>query len=183
LIKVIAPQMWMVYVARSGLCIELLAFAPGFFRGVWVAGRSMWNWKAEQPQQLDHDFTQFRHLAHELANHPVQAISERLRFVQAGQARLQAKLSFFAGGVDRLGILPLLFAMGVQFKAYNDAKELPLWQAGLGLYFAVTYLVGIIGQLMRLRLQLYEVVLSEAMIASERKSPSGHARRFPSNVK
>jgi hypothetical protein len=167
LIKVMPPQMWMVFMARSGVWIALIAYAPGFVRGVWVAGRSMWKWKSEQPEQLDHDFVQFRDLAHEISRHSVEAISERLRFVQSGQARLQAKLSFFAGGVDRLGILPLLFAVGIQLKAYNDAKELPLWQAALGLFFAVTYLIGIIGQLMRLRLQLYETVLTEALIACD----------------
>ena len=169
LIKVMDPQMWMVFVARSGLWIAVISYLPGFVRGLWVTGRSMWKWKSEQPEQLDHDFGQFRGLANDLAQHPKDVISERLRFVEAVHTRLQAKLAFFGGGLDRLGVLPLLFAVGIQVKAYSDSSQLPLWQAGLAMFFAITYLIGMVGQLMRLRLQLYESVLCEALIACESK--------------
>ena len=170
LIKLMDPQMWMVGMARAGLWIAVVAYLPGFARGILVVARSMWRWRTEQTEQLDHDLGHFRALAKELAKHPAAALSEHLRFAQFVQTRLAAKLGFLAGGLDKLGVLPILFAMGVQLKAYDDLGAIPLWQAVVALFFSVTYLVAMVGTLMRLRLQLYESVLTEALESRRAKT-------------
>ena len=163
LIKLMDPQMWMVDMARAGVWIAGIGFLPGFVRNVWVVARSMSRWRTEQPQQLDHDLGHFRTLAHELGKCPELLLSEQLRFTQAVHKRLTAKLIFLAGGLDKFGILPILFALGVLLKAYDDLAAIPFWQAVVGLFVVVTYLVAMMGALMRLRLQLYEAVLTEAL--------------------
>jgi hypothetical protein len=123
----------------------------------------MWRWRTEQLQQLDHDLEHFHSLTHELAKRPAPLLAEHLRFTQAVHTRLTAKLGFLAGGLDKLGILPILFALGVLLKAYDDLAAIPFWQAVVGLFVVVTYLIAMMGALMRLRLQLYEAVLTEAL--------------------
>ena len=164
LIKLIDPQMWMVDMARGGLWLAAIGYLPGFVRGIWVVASSMWRWKDVQPAQLDHDLSEFRKLRLELAQQPTAVLSEHLRFTQHVQARLAAKLGFLAGGLDKLGILPIVVSIGLQLKSYGDPASIPMWQVIAGLFFAVTYLVAMIGSLMRIRMQLYETVLAEALI-------------------
>jgi hypothetical protein len=163
LIKLMDPQMWMVDMARAGVWVAGIGFFPGFVRNIWVVARSMSRWRTEQPEQLDHDLVHFRTLAHELAKRPESLLSEHLRFTQAVHSRLTSKLVFLAGGLDKLGILPILFALGVLLKAYDDLAAIPFWQAVVGLFVVVTYLIAMMGALMRLRLQLYEAVLTQAL--------------------
>lgn len=123
----------------------------------------MWRWRDDQVAQLDHGLGQFRSLHTWLRRHPTEIVAEHLRFVQLVQTRLTAKLGFLAGGLDKLGVLPLLVALAIQLNVYADWDKVPLWQVILGLFAAITYLVAFIGSLMRLRLQLYEAVLAEAL--------------------
>jgi hypothetical protein len=172
LIKLMDPQMWMVDVARAGIWIAGIGFLPGFARNILTIARSMLRWRTEQPQQLDHDLGHFRTLAHELAKFPKPLLSEHLRFTQAVHTRLTAKLMFLAGGLDKLGILSILFALGVLLKAYDDLAAIPFWQAVVGLFVVVTYLIAMMGALMRLRLQLYEAVLTEALEVRQTGQPA-----------
>ena len=163
LILFLAPKMWMLYVARTGVWMAFLGYAPGFIRSLYVVGVSMWRWRTEQVAQLDHDLQQVRALHAWLRRYPSDVVAEHLRFVQMVQSRLTAKLGFLAGGLDKLGILPLLVALAIQLKVYADWESVPHWQAFIALFAAITYLVAFVGSLMRLRLQLYEAVLAEAM--------------------
>lgn len=163
LILFIEPKTWMVLVARTGVWMAYLGYAPGFIRSVYVVALSMWRWRTDQVMQLDHDLEQLRSLHTWLRRHPSNVVAEHLRFVQMAQTRMTAKLGWLAGGLDKLGILPLLVALAIQLKVYADWENVPNWQLFLGLFAAVTYLIAFVGSMMRLRLQLYEAVLQEAL--------------------
>jgi hypothetical protein len=157
--------MWMAWVARAGVALAVAAFAPGMVRNVFVILRSMLRWRVAQVQQMDHDLIQFRELRCWLAQYPTDASSEALRFVRQNQERLSAKLGFIAGNFDKLGILPVLVALAIQLKALGEWGQTPTWQIALALLLAVSYLIGLIAALMRLRLQLYELVLTDSLAA------------------
>lgn len=163
LILFLEPRMWMAYMARAGVWMAFLGYAPGFVRSIYVVAVSMWHWRTDQVAQLDHDLEQVRSLHTWLRRHPTEVVAEHLRFVQMVQTRLTAKLGFLAGGLDKLGVLPLFVALAIQLNVYADWNKVPQWQVILGLFAAITYLVAFIGSLMRLRLQLYEAVLAEAL--------------------
>ena len=156
------PAQWMVGMSRGGLWLALIGYLPGFVRNIWVIARSMWRWRAEQTEQLDHDYVEFDKLAVELGNHPAQEITRRLRFVRLVQTRLSTKLGFLAGATEKLGVLPLLAALGLQLKLYSEPLTVPQWQVVTGLFIAVAYLMAMTGSLMRIRMQLYELILEEA---------------------
>jgi hypothetical protein len=163
LILFLEPRMWMAYMARAGVWMAFLGYAPGLMRSMYVVAVSMWHWRINQVAQLDHDLMQMRSLHTWLRRHPTEIVAEHLRFVQMVQMRLTAKLGFLAGGLDKLGVLPLLVALAIQLNVYADWSKVPQWQVILGLFAAITYLAAFIGSLMRLRLQLYEAVLAEAL--------------------
>ena len=60
LILFIEPKTWMVLVARTGVLMAYLGYAPGFIRSVYVVALSMWRWHTDQVLQLDHDLEQLR---------------------------------------------------------------------------------------------------------------------------
>jgi hypothetical protein len=165
LIHFLEPKIWMVWMARAGLWVALLTFAPGFVRGAVVVVRSMLRWQTGQVQQMDHDLVQYRDLRRWLAQFPAEASSEALRFVRQGQERISAKLGLIAGSVHNLGILPMLVALAIQLKAIGQWGQTPGWQIELALFLAIFYLIGFVAALMRLRLQLYELVLTDSLAA------------------
>lgn len=167
--QIFEPKWWMVDMARIGLWMTILMFLPGFLRSACVIARTIWRGKKEDTAQLDHDFAEMNLLQTWLATFPRQALEQHLRFVQAAQARLIAKLSVMGGDLDRFGILPLILAIAVQIKVLTtESMALPLWQIVPGLFFAIAYLIGLHGAFMRVRMHLYETVLAEA---SQRGAP------------
>lgn len=163
MIKLMTPQMWMATMAKTGLWIEVAGYAPVFIRMLLLLVRDMWNWRQGVIEQWDHDLAQFRVLSNELARLPGPAIAEHLRFARDGQARLASKASLMFGSVDRLGFLPVAVAIALQIKTMGDVSALPAWQALLGIFFAVQYLIAILMARMKLRLQLYEMVLTDVL--------------------
>ena len=164
LIQFLEPKGWMVTMAKAGFWMMVILFAPGFFRGIIVLALSIWRGRSEDNAQIDHDFSELDRLQVWLAKFPKQTIEQHLRFIQATQARLLAKLSLIGGGFERFGILPLILAISVQMKAFTaDSLDLPIWQIVPGLFFAIGYLVGLRASFVRVRMHLYEVVLVEAL--------------------
>lgn len=163
MIKLMTPQMWMATMAKTGLWIEVAGYFPVFMRTLWFLVRDMWNWRQGVIEQWDHDLAQFRVLSNELAQLPGAAVAEHLRFAADCQARLASKASLLFGNVDKLGFLPVAVTIALQVKTLGDVSSLPAWQALLGIFFAVQYLIAILAARMKLRLQLYEMVLSDAL--------------------
>jgi hypothetical protein len=163
-IQFLEPKWWMATMAKIGLLVTVAFFLPGFIRNVWVVARVMWSGKRGDAAQLDHDFASLSNVQSWLATFPRPMLEQHLRFVQAAQARLAAKLSLIGGGFDRFGILPVFLAIGVQIKMVTtETLDFPLWQTLPALFFSMGYLVGLNAAFMRVRMSLYEAVLAEAL--------------------
>jgi hypothetical protein len=164
LIQFFEPKPWMVTMGVFGLAIMATLFAPGFLRSIWVFAGLVRRGRAQDAAQLDHDFAELDRLQVWLSAVPKQALEHHLRFVQAALTRIAEKLSLMGGDISRFGVLPLILAIAVQIKAFdNGALGIPIWQLAPGLFFAVIYLVGLNAAFMRVRMQLYEIVLTEAL--------------------
>lgn len=166
LILFFVPQDWMVWLARGGLVAMAVGWIPTAIWDVSVVARSFRKWRHEQADQLDHDFAEWHRLCEWIAGHPHDLLERHLRWLQMCQTRLATKLGFLAGGIEKLGILPVLIALAVQARIAASAPEIPKWQLILGLFAGSTYLIALLGSLMRLRMQLYEMALTEALTQS-----------------
>jgi len=164
LILKMEPTLWMVLMARAGVVVSLLAWAPQLlFDTYWIA-RSLRNWRSEQTRTMDHEFRQFGKLQAWLATFPQQGIEEHARFAAMAHARITAKLGFMGGGADKLAVIPLLVLLVVQAKVFQDFASVPAWQIYVAIFAALLYAIAIVAHLMKLRLSLYEAVLSEALV-------------------
>lgn len=167
LVRLMTPAMWMITMAQVGFAILLVAWLPMLVRSCSVLGWTLWRWREDQVNQLDHDHPHFHEIVVWLSGFPIEALAERRRTAQLAQRQLTAKLGLLAGGVDRLGILPVLAAVYLFLRNWKDLLGMPGWQMMLGLFLVLLYMIITAATLMRIRLQLYDTLLSDALERKE----------------
>lgn len=170
LVMWLAPQMWMVWVAQAGLAVTVAGLLPGAAHKVWVVMRDLRHHRAGMIAQFDHDVAQFRGLVTWLAGYPRQTLESSLRYARMGHERMHSRLGMLLGGVDRLGLLPILAALFVLLRNWQDLLGLPLWLAILGLLAPFLWFIGWLGAEFGRRLQLYAFLCEEALRAREMAS-------------
>jgi hypothetical protein len=157
------PRHWMVVLARGGLVITLIGFGPGFIRNLWTLLREFRRHREGFVEQFDHDVEQFREFAGRLASYPRQILESQARYARLGQDRLGSRLVTMLGGIERLGVLPLLLSAIVVLRNWSDLTATPTWLVALALMAAWMWIVGWCAAEFRRRLQLYEFLLEEAL--------------------
>lgn len=167
MIQILTPRLWMVGMAHLGLCLTI-AYVPHVVHSVWVMVGEFWRWRPKLVEQSDHDLAQFRELRSWLRKFPRAALEDHRRFAHLSQERLAAKLGLLQGGFDKLGVLPALLALlllvvNAGNLSIDTLLRVPVWQSGLALIFIITYFIAFLAMRMRLRLQLYEAVLDDAL--------------------
>lgn len=166
LIHFMTPELWMVWMARGGFYLAIAGFTPSLARNAVVLSISFWHWRSEQVRQIDHELVQFRALREWLSQFSVDSCMEALRFSRMRRQRLASKLGLIAGSLEKLGVLPIVVAVVLQMKAFGaELGSIPLWQAAFALFLLVIYGVGVLGALMRIRLELYEMVLTDSLVS------------------
>ncbi|HJR75242.1 MAG TPA: hypothetical protein VJ806_16580 [Luteimonas sp.] len=163
LIQFMEPRMWMAYMVQAGVWIAIVGYAPEFFRAVWVIVNGFVRWKRDLVRQLDHDLAQARELNRWLVSLPKETLEDHARFAKHVEIRLHSKLGLLMGSMDKLGIIPILAALGILLLEYRDPGKLTPWVIYLGLFLAITYLIAWLAAHMRLRVQLYEALLTSAL--------------------
>ena len=163
LVKLITPALWMVTMVQIGMAMMFMMWLPPFVRSIGVLGWTLARWKTDMVIQLDHDHPHFQAILRWLATFPADALAERLCTVQLAERQLVAKLGLLAGGVDRLGFLPVLVSAYLFFRNWNQPLEVPAWQILLGVFLVLLYLISATGSMMRIRLRLFESMLSDSL--------------------
>lgn len=168
LVHLVTPAEWMVGMAKLGLLMALVGYALPFVRNVWVIVVEFLRWQPKLVEQSDHDLAQFRALRDWLRRFPRAELKDHHRFARFAQQRLTAKLGLLQGGFEKLGVLPALAALLFLLANSDELSidkllDVPPWQSGLALIFAITYLIAMLAMRMRLRLQLFELVLADAL--------------------
>lgn len=156
-----------VRVVRVGLAFELIFLgisAVAFIRRNWKMFRAS---KRNYAKDLDHDYGEYMRFLGWLRNFKEEDLSRKLRYVRDRKGSMTFRLGLLTGGVERLGVLPVLVALYFQFKDWefgdwqalgqvNLAAGLLLW-ALLLLYLGGWWLIRL-----KLRLDTYEILLAEA---------------------
>jgi hypothetical protein len=174
LIQFMPPERWMVSWAQFSFSVFLLALLPGLVRSYGVLGWTLWTWRADQVSQLDHDLPHLRTILAWLSTQPLDALAEHHRVARLRQAQMSMKLGMFTGGLERLGVLPVLVSVWLFMRNWKDLLDMPLWQLLLGFGLMLFYVVMTVGNLKRIRLQLYESLLAEALATKSSPAPQRH---------
>jgi hypothetical protein len=156
---------WITLIA---LVVELAAFAVAV--GLMVRREWAQFAKAERmfAQELDQDYLMYRGYVAWLREFPRFELIRRLRYVRDRKGTMSYRLGLFTGGIERLGVLPLLVALYLQFKDWefgdwnalsevNMIGGLLLWGLLL-VYLGSWWLIGL-----RNRIEVYEALLADAV--------------------
>ncbi|KAF1717100.1 hypothetical protein CSC74_09620 [Pseudoxanthomonas yeongjuensis] len=169
-VKLMAPALWMVTMMQIGMAIMIMMWLPAFVRSIGVLSWTLARWKTDMVIQLDHDHPHFQSILRWLTTFPADALAERLRTVQLAERQLIAKLGLLAGGVDRLGFLPVLVSAYLFFRNWNQPLEVSTWQILLGVFLVLLYLISATGSMMRIRLRLFESMLADSLAKKQGQS-------------
>ena len=119
-------------------------------------------------QELDQDYSVFRSYVAWLRRFSHEEIRRRLRYVELRRNSMVYRMGLFTGGMEKLGVVPVLIVLYLQFKDWrfadwealskvNMVGGLLLWGLLLG-YLLSWYLVGL-----KSRLDIYEALMREAV--------------------
>lgn len=173
LMKLLQPQLWMVHFAKVGVWVSIIGMVPFLLRTGWVVSRSLWRWRHEQIEICDESILLYRSLAQEFAGYPSDELAEYVKFVRRAMARLTTRLGWLVGSIEKFGVLPILVAVVIQIRGYSAEGHIPAWQAILGAGLAFAYLIAVYASMMRFRLEIYEVVLSDALELAQAATTNG----------
>ena len=158
---------------QIGLVLELLfvaAFLVSNARQAWLGYRHQHETFA---RELDQQLVQYNIIVDAIRGYPLAVIVTHLRYVRDRKSRFIYRHGLISGGLDKLGILPVLVAMYLQLKdwSFGDWKGLLDHVHGLGVVLLtillMTYGLSWWGARAKGRLDLYEAVLMEASVRSE----------------
>lgn len=159
-------------VVRAGLVIEVTAFLAAsalFVIRKWGAIRESHRSFA---MECDIDFKLYQELVRWLRQFSTESREKRLRYLNQRRERMGQRLDIFSGGLNKLGVLPVIAVLYYQFKDWefgdwqslsevNMLGGLLLWMLLLS-YLAVWALVRL-----RFRLDAYALALEESLTVNK----------------
>jgi hypothetical protein len=150
-------------------CTVLLLIALGV--GVVCVVRREWRTFHRRhdklSRELDRDYDQWREMVSAMRYFPTAELARRLRYLSTRKSSLSYRMGLVTGSVQRLGILPLLAVLYVQFKDWRFGDWAAFGQVhivgGLLLWaLFLTYLLSWWAVGLSTRWDVYEALLIEA---------------------
>lgn len=156
------------WISAIFVVLELIAFLVAAVYTLRSAWRTFHEPDATYAHELDRDYLLFREIVVWLRSLPAADTARRLRYLRDRRSSLVFRSGLFSGGVDRLGVLPVLALLYVQLKdwSFGDWQSLGkvhLLGGLLLLGLAVFYFVSWWAIRIRLRFDGYEALLAEAV--------------------
>ena len=122
----------------------------------------------EFAEQLDFDLPHHLELVDWLRSFPRDQCEKLGEFIAYRHARMKEKLPMLTGSIEKLGALPVVIALYLQFKDMHWPPH-PSWlEIGLIFVLVFGYWLSMLQISVRLRLQLYEILLSKALTQKAR---------------
>src|SRR5690606_25257255 len=128
-------------------------FAPGAVRDLWVVFDQFRNHRRGFIEQFDHDAAQLHALAVRLSSYPREMLERQRRYAGMGHQRMGSRLVMMLGGIERVGLLPLLLSLFVLLRNWEDVRAVPWWLAILASMAAFLWVIGWFAAEFRRRMQ------------------------------
>jgi hypothetical protein len=122
----------------------------------------------EFAEQLNFDLPHHLALVDWLRSFPRDQCEKLSEFITYRHARMKEKLPMLTGSIEKLGALPIIIALCLQFKDMHWPPH-PSWLEVFMIFVLVFgYWLSMLQISVRLRLQLYEILLSKALTQKAR---------------
>lgn len=165
--SVLSPKYLSVWWGMGSVLAELAGFAlflALFLKREW---RSFRNNKRDYAKELDRDFEKYMEYVRQLRTYPRGQRDDLLRYIQARRKVMHHRMGLVTGGMERLGVIPLLGALYLQFKDWKLGDwtalgKVTLVQGVLALALLAIYMASWQLVLLYSRTEAYELLLIEA---------------------
>ena len=151
-------------VALIALCFELVSIGVLVFNTIREDLPETIDAKRRYALTLEADYGRYRELLDWVRKCPAEKLGARYQYLQTRRKTFDRRLGMVTGGVERLGVFPIAVALYFQFK---DVQWWPpvfdLKNALLGFVVAVIYAMCLWLVGLRLRLDMYVLVLGDAL--------------------
>jgi len=156
-----------VIAALSGLAVEVLGLGTSTCLQIRRDWRQFWDARREHAREIEEGYTRYQQLVQQVRAFPLEQRRRRLRYIRDRRTTMHERLGLFTGGMERLGVLPLLVALYLQFKDWrwgnwNAFANITLVQGAFAFWILVAYALSWYLVHLRARVQAYELLLAEA---------------------
>jgi hypothetical protein len=169
LVRMMTPEMWMVFVAKTGVALMVIGFLPGFVYQCARLLKALWQWRKDFNAGADYAFEQHRELIEWLMQFPKEELQDRMQFIRDAGVRINNKLGLVTGSLAKLGIVPALIAVVTQIQEFQNPGSMPVWRIILAVFLIMMYAVTIASSLTVMRTQFYETLLVRAINKLDKK--------------
>ena len=161
------PKPFDLYAAVFGLAVECIGFAVGMF----LSFKRDWRWfrhaRKETAETMDSDFLKFEEYVHQLRQFPARDRARRHRYIRDRSTRMMSRTRLFTGGMERLGVFPLLLALYIQLKDWKlgdwaALNNVTFVQGALIFALMLAYLMFLHLMHIHSRIEAIEVLLNES---------------------
>ena len=155
--------MYTVVLVSIGLTVEIAGGVIAAISQIPKKWPTFANERRDFAEQLDFDLPHHLALVEWLRTFPLDQRKALSEFVSYRHERMNERLPMLTGSIEKLGALPIVIALYLQFKDMHWPPH-PSW-VEVFLIFALVlgYWLSVIQISVRLRLQLYEKLLSKAL--------------------
>lgn len=169
-----------LWTARIGLAVECLGLAVSLVLMAKREWRSFRHAKRTFARELDADFQKYHEGVAELCRYPSMERARLLRYIRDRRRVMQHKVGLFSGGIERLGALPILAVLYLQFRDWrwgdwDMLAEVNLLQGLLLWALLLAYAAGWFLIRLHIRTEAYELLLAEAAQQDTDRRSSGES--------
>jgi hypothetical protein len=156
--------MYTVVLASTGVAVEIAGVVIAAISQIPKRWPTFANGRRDFAEQLDFDLPHHLALIEWLRTFPLDQREALSEFISYRHERMKEKLPMLTGSIEKLGALPVVIALYLQFKDMQWPPH-PSWvEIFLIFVLVLGYWLSVMQIGVRLRLQLYETLLRKALM-------------------
>jgi hypothetical protein len=161
--KQLPAQTWTTILLVVLLAVEIIALIVAITADLPSAKLTPAFQRKQYVEVLDFDMPHHGKLIAWLRSFPTEQRKAMSDFATYRLERTRSKLPLLTGSIEKVGALPVLAALVIQFKDASWPLHLSSWQITLFAALTFFYWLCLVGVSLRLRLELYDTLLKKAL--------------------
>jgi len=171
-VRVLPETMTKLVVAATLLIIEVVALAIAVIPQKPWRLPSFVSERNEFAEQLDFDQRQYDELTQWLSTFPKKQLDAMAEYANRRHEQLKDKYPLISGGLEKLGALPIMAALFLQFKDFQWPQHVTWLEFILGIALVSLYWGSLLLASLRFRVQLFGILLTRAAQLASEPEPS-----------
>lgn len=161
--KLLPPKPWAVALVWALLAVEIIGIILVVSAEFSTLKLTFAHQRREFAEVLDFDMPHHESLIEWLRSFSRERLQAMSEFSAFRVERYRSKMPILTGSMEKLGLLPVLAALIVQFKDMKWPPHPSLWQIVLFALLPFFYWLCMLTVTQRLRLELYDMLLKKAL--------------------